>query len=96
MQEIQITESNFNIFFSFLQKKVALSDNLTFYYLLIFLLSANLLPYEMQLKCGVFLLLPNLPADELANLSDFYGVSSPENSITIFIFIILILNIFCQ
>ena len=88
--------SNLLLRLFFPQKKVALPDNLALYYLLIFLLSANLPPYNMRLKCGVFLLLPNLPADELANLSDFCGVSSPENSIAIFIFIIHMPNILCQ
>jgi len=36
-----------------------------------FLLSANRPPLHVRLNCGVFLLLPNLPAYELAKMSDF-------------------------
>lgn len=48
--------------------------------MLIFLLSANHPPLYMRPNCGVFLLLPNLPAYELAKMSDFYGVSSPRQT----------------
>ena len=36
-----------------------------------FRLSANRPPLHVRLNCGVFLLLPNLPAYELAKMSDF-------------------------
>ncbi len=52
-------------------KKAALSDNLFSFLMLIFLLSANRPPLYVRLNCGVFLLLPNLPAYELAKVSDF-------------------------
>ena len=52
-------------------KKVALSDNLLSFFMLIFLLSANYPPLYVRLNCGVFLLLPNLPAYKLAKMSDF-------------------------
>ena len=55
-----------------IQKKVAhVGQPFKNYKMLIFLLSANRPPFFMRLKCGVFLLLPNLPAYELANMSDF-------------------------
>ena len=52
----------------------------TTFLMLIFLLSANCSPLYMRPNCGVFLLLPNLPAYEPAKMSDFYGVSSPRQT----------------
>lgn len=52
----------------------------TTFLMLIFLLSANFSPLYMRSNCGVFLLLPNLPAYEPAKMSDFYGVSSPRQT----------------
>lgn len=52
----------------------------TTFLMLIFLLSANCSPLYMRSNCGVFLLLPNLPAYEPAKMSDFYGVSSPRQT----------------
>lgn len=52
----------------------------TTFLMLIFLLSANCSPLYMRPNCGIFLLLPNLPAYEPAKMSDFYGVSSPRQT----------------
>lgn len=52
----------------------------TTFLMLIFLLSANCSPLYMRPNCGIFLLLPNLPAYEPAKMSDFYGVSPPRQT----------------
>ena len=52
----------------------------TTFLMLIFLLSANCSPLYMRANCGIFLLLPNLPAYEPAKMSDFYGVSPPRQT----------------
>ena len=52
----------------------------TTFLMLIFLLSANCSPLYMRPNCGIFLLLPNLPAYKPAKMSDFYGVSSPRQT----------------
>lgn len=52
----------------------------TTFLMLIFLLSANCSPLYMRASCGIFLLLPNLPAYEPAKMSDFYGVSPPRQT----------------
>lgn len=52
----------------------------TTFLMLIFLLSANCSPLYMRPNCGIFLLLPTLPAYEPAKMSDFYGVSPPRQT----------------
>lgn len=53
-------------------------DNLTFLLSADFSVVCQLATRHVWLMCRVFLLLSNLPAYELANLSDFYGVSTPR------------------